>query len=60
MAHDPSQITDFNGFLGVANVDGTGTDGTGNTLLFDVDMRFMKGAYVAMDGNTYHATFSFI
>ena len=61
---DPSSITDFNGFVGVADVQGTGTatnpDGSTETLLFDTDMRFMRGAYVAQDGAVHNATFGFV
>ena len=59
---EPSSITDFNGFVGVADVQGTGT-GTGpgaGTLLFDTDMRFMSGEYVGVDGKHYHSTFGFV
>jgi hypothetical protein len=57
---DPSTITDFNGFVGVAHLQGTGTDGSGNTLYWDVDLRFMKGVYQGVDGNIHNATFAFI
>ena len=59
---DPSTIGDFNGFVGVADVQGTGTaTGPGaGTLLFDTDMRFMQGEYVGVDGKQYHATFGFV
>jgi hypothetical protein len=61
---DPSSITDFNGFIGVADVQGTGTatnpDGSTETLLFDTDMRFMSGTYVAKDGHVYNAMFGFV
>jgi len=57
---DPSSIYDFNGFVGVAHVQGTGTDGSGNTLYWDVDLRFMKGVYVGVDGNTHNGTFAFV
>lgn len=60
VAHDPSMIFDFNGFIGVAQIDGTGRDGSGNLLYYDVDNRFMQGTYVGVDGKTYHATFGFI
>ena len=60
----PSSITDFNGFVGVAQVQGTGTatnpDGTTETLLYDTDMRFMKGVYVGLDERMHQGTFSFI
>ena len=61
---DPSSITDFKGVVGVADVRGKGIatnpDGSTETLLFDTDMRFMKGVYVAQDGVTYRATFGFV
>jgi hypothetical protein len=61
---DPSSITDFNGFVGAADVQGTGTatnpDGSTETLLFDTDMRFMRGAYVAQDGAVRNAAFGFV
>jgi hypothetical protein len=61
---DASSITDFNGFVGVADVQGTGTatnpDGSTETLLFDTDMRFMTGTYVGKDGRNYHGSFGFV
>ena len=61
---DASTITDFNGFVGVADVQGTGKatnpDGSTETLLFDTDMRFMSGTYVGKDGFTYKGTFAFV
>ena len=61
---DPSSITDFKGIVGAADVRGKGTarnpDGSVETLLFDTDMRFMKGVYVGQDGATYRGTFGFV
>jgi hypothetical protein len=61
---DPSSITDFNGFVGVADVQGSGTatnpDGTTDMLLFDTDMRFMSGVYVGQDGRKHKGTFGFV
>jgi hypothetical protein len=61
---DPSSITDFNGFVGVAQVQGTGTgtnhDGSTETLVYDTDMRFMTGTYVGKDGQVYRGTFGFV
>lgn len=61
---DPSSIGDFSGFVGVADVQGTGKathpDGSSETLLFDTDMRFMSGAYVGMDGAVHKGAFGFI
>lgn len=60
-----STITDFHGAIGGAEVQGTGTatntdTGATSPLLFDVDMRFMQGVYVGMDGERHRGTFSFI
>jgi hypothetical protein len=61
---DPSSINDFNGFVGVAEVQGTGTatnpDGSTETLLFDTDMRFMSGVYVGADGAVHKGAFAFV
>jgi hypothetical protein len=62
---EPSTIFDFNGFIGVAHLTGTGT-GTDTTtgattpLLFDIDNRFMKGVYVGVDGKKHRGTFGFV
>lgn len=61
---DPSSIYDFNGFVGAADVQGTGTgtnpDGSTETLLFDTDMRFMSGVYIGADGAVHKGTFGFV
>ena len=57
---EPSSITNFNGFIGVAHVEGTGTDNSGNTLFWDTDLRFMKGVFQLSDGSIEHATFAFV
>ena len=60
----PAVITDFEGAVGICDVQGTGRatnpDGTKETLLFDTDMRFFKGVYVAQDGKTRKGTFGFV
>jgi hypothetical protein len=53
--NDPSLITDFDGFVGEARVQGTGTGtntDTGETtpLIFDADLRFMQGLYQSLEG----------
>jgi hypothetical protein len=62
---EPSVITDFNGIVGIAFVSGHGTGtntttGVSTPLLFDSDMRFMTGEYVAADGHHYQGTFGFV
>jgi hypothetical protein len=61
---DPASITDFNGFVGVAQVQGTGTatytDQPPETLLFDTDMRFMSGVYVGQDERVHKGAFAFV
>ena len=63
--NDPSTITDFNGQIGLTYVRGMGTrtdKATGSTarLPFEVDLRFMKGEFVATDGRRRHGAFALI
>jgi hypothetical protein len=63
--NDPATINNFDGFVGGANVDGTGTalnttTGATSTLLFDVDVRFMQGVYQGVDGDMHKGTFAFV
>ena len=63
--NEPSQISDFNGMVGVCRVTGagSGTDlasGTTARLTFQVDNGFMDGLYVGEDGQTHHGTFAFV
>jgi len=64
-AAENSAIFDFQGFIGVAALGGTGmgidtSTGKQHPLLFDVDMRFMQGVYVGVDGQQHTSTFGFI
>src|SRR5262245_53192187 len=61
--NEPNQITDFNGFIGVTEIQGTGTGtdtttGATSTLQFDADFRFMQGIYRGADGGLYYGTFA--
>jgi hypothetical protein len=58
---EPSEITDFNGFIGDTSIRGAGT-GTGFAmpLAFRSDVGFMKGEYIGTDGRHHHGTFCFI
>ena len=63
--NEPSEITDFNGLVGVCRVTGhgTGTDTTTHAQTrysYQVDNGFMDGLYVGRDGLTHHGTFAFI
>jgi hypothetical protein len=55
---EPNTITDFNGFVGVGQVDGVGA-GSKADLSFEVDNRFITGEYLALDGRHFEATFGF-
>jgi hypothetical protein len=63
---EPSTITDFNGFLGLAYISGEVTrtntaTGEVRTLPFmNNDMRFMKGNFRGTDGRMHHGAFAFI
>lgn len=58
---EPSTITDFNGFTGVAVIDGHWT-GPGSTpdSMYEADMRFMKGLFVGTDGRARQGAFGFV
>lgn len=55
---EPNTITDFNGFVGVGQIDGVGA-GDQAELSFEVDNRFITGEYIALDGRHFDATFGF-
>ena len=62
---DRSGVFDFNGHIGYAIIDGSGTGRDTHThtttpLLFEVDLRFMQGEYVGVDGKHRHGTFCLI
>jgi hypothetical protein len=62
---DPSQITDFDGFVGLTHIQGggTGTDtttGATMTLAFRADMGFSQGRFIGTDGHEHHGTLCFV
>ena len=62
---DPSQITDFDGFVGLTNIHGggTGTDtmtGIATPLAFRADMGFGKGKFIGTNGREHNGTFAFV
>ena len=63
--NEPSQITDFNGLVGVCRVKGAGTGtntltGTKTRYSYQVDNGFMSGLYIGEDGQSHHGTFAFV
>jgi hypothetical protein len=57
---EPSQITDFKGFVGLNRIRGGGTGPFGQALAFQADMGFMKGQFIAEDGDLHEGVFGFI
>jgi hypothetical protein len=62
---DPSQITDFDGFVGLTHIrgGGTGTDthtGAVTPLAFQADMGFSQGKFIGADGHHHEGTFAFV
>ena len=53
-------ITDFEGVIAAAEIQGTAHGNDGSQYTFDTDMRFMQGRYVGMDGHVHSASFGFI
>jgi len=63
--NDPSQITDFDGFVGLTHIrgGGVGTDTvTGATmpLAFQADMGFSQGRFIDTNGQQHQGTFAFV
>lgn len=56
---EPSEITDFNGVVGLCRVHGSGV-GSSGPLNYQVDNGFMSGLYRGEDGRMHHGTFAFI
>lgn len=62
---DPSQITDFDGFVGLTHIlgGGTGTDaatGVTTPLAYGADMGFAQGKFIGTDGRIHKGTFAFV
>lgn len=63
--NDASVITDFNGQIGLSYIRGMGTHtdlatGAISHLPFEVDLRFMKGEFVGLDGRHHHGAFALV
>jgi hypothetical protein len=62
---DPSQITDFNGLVGLTHIRGGGTGINTNTgatmpLAFQADMGFSQGDCIGTGGRAHEGTFAFV
>jgi len=63
---EPSTITNFNGFVGLAYINGMVTQTntrTGETQRYpflNTDMRFMEGNFRGTDGKVHQGTFAFV
>jgi hypothetical protein len=62
---DPSQITDFDGFVGLTHIRGSGTGTNTETsetmaLKFQADMGFSHGKFIGVDGRSHHGTLVFV
>ena len=63
--NDPSQITDFDGVVGLTHIRGGGTGtntATGETwsLAYQADMGFNQGRFISTDGQVHQGTFAFV
>jgi hypothetical protein len=71
--NEPSTIGNFRGLVAINHLSGEGTvtkggggggistpTTTGDRLVYDADMRVMKGVYVGEDGQEHEGTFGFI
>ena len=63
--NEPSQITDFNGFVGLTRIRGGGIGtntitGATMNLAFQADMGFNQGEFIGTDGQRHKGTFGFV
>jgi hypothetical protein len=62
---DPSQITDFDGVVGLTHIRGGGTGtntvtGATTPLAFQADMGFSQGKFIGTDGRPHQGTLAFV
>jgi hypothetical protein len=71
--NEPSTIGDFRGLVAINHLSGEGTvicggpngglatpTAAGDRLVYDTDMRIMKGQYIGEDGQEHEGTFGFV
>jgi hypothetical protein len=62
---DPSQVTDFDGFVGLTHINGEGTGtntttGANTPLSYRADMGFSQGTLIGTDGQVHKGTWVFV
>ena len=57
---DMSTIFDFNGVVAAGEIQGLADGSDGSAYWFDADMRFMKGAYMDLNGRMQEHSFGFV
>jgi hypothetical protein len=60
---DPSQVTDFDGLVGLTHIQGGGTgttSGVNTTLAYRADMGFARGKFMGAEGQPVRGTFVFV
>ena len=55
-----STIFDFNGVVAAGEIQGLADGSDGSAYWFDADMRFMKGAYMDLNGRMQEHSFGFV
>ena len=55
-----STITDFNGFVAAAQIQGLANGSDGTTYSFDCDMRFMQGVFRDTEGRMHQGAFALV
>jgi hypothetical protein len=63
--NDPSQITDFDGFVGLTHIRGGGigtntVTGATTPLAYQADMGFGQGKFIGADGRSHEGTLAFV
>ena len=60
VGYEMSTITDFDGVVAAAEIQGTAHDSEGGSYWFDCDMRFMKGRYIDLNARKREGVFGFV
>jgi hypothetical protein len=60
LGYEMATITDFDGVLAAAEIQGDAHDTQGGSYWFDCDVRFMKGRYIDLSGRKRQGVFGFV